>query len=74
MSRKTLKKAPKGARGVPLFLLYPKSYYFGEFKLCEIFYNPRTTPSGRKVCGMEKNDQECFYLIFVLVRSPCKIL
>jgi hypothetical protein len=33
---------------------HPKCYFFGDLKLCE--NNPRTPPSGRKVCGTEENN------------------
>ena len=48
------KKSPpdgRGRWGVPNFFLYHKSYLFCELKPCAKFQNPRTNPSGRKVCG-----------------------
>ena len=57
--RKILKNAPQwGYWGGPKFCLYPKSYFFCDLKLCAKFHNPRTTPSGRKVCGTEKKKRE----------------
>ncbi len=44
---------PIGEGGVPFFF-YPKSYFFCDLKLCAKFHNPRTTPSGRKVCGTQE--------------------
>jgi hypothetical protein len=49
--KKNIKKGPSGGWGVPNF--YPKPYFLGDLKLCAIFHNPRTTPSGRKVVGGE---------------------
>jgi hypothetical protein len=47
---KTLKKDPQGAkRGVPKDFFTP--IFFCNFKLSAQFHNPRTTPSGRKVCS-----------------------
>ena len=35
-------------------LFLPQILFFGDLKLHAKFPNPSTTPSGRKVCGMEK--------------------
>ena len=49
--RKTLKKDPQ-------HFVHPKSYFFCDLKLRAKFHNPRTTPSGRKVCGGEEEEKE----------------
>ena len=36
----------------------PKTYFFYDSKLRAKFQNPRTTPSGRKVCGGEKKGRK----------------
>ena len=36
--------------GFPDYFLHPKSYFFCELGAHAKFNNPRTTPSGRKVC------------------------
>ena len=36
----------------------PKSYFFCDLKLRAKFPNPRTTPSGRKVCGGEEEKKK----------------
>ena len=43
------------AREVPK-KIHPESYFF-KFKTSAKFHNPRTTPSGRKVCGGEKKEE-----------------
>ena len=43
--------------GVNFFLFYPKSSFFCYLKLHAKFHNPRTTPSGRKVCGGEEEEK-----------------
>jgi hypothetical protein len=35
-----------------------KYYLFCDLKLCAKFHNPRTTPSGRKVCGTERKKKK----------------
>ena len=56
--KQNTKKEPlRGLGGVPHFCFTP-NLIFCDLKLCAKFTNPRTTPSGRKVCGPErkKND------------------
>ena len=51
------KNTPKASRGlgrVPIFFVYPNVIFCCDLKLCTKFHNPRTTPSGRKVCSGEK--------------------
>jgi hypothetical protein len=48
--RKTLNNSPPRVQNI--FLL--QIYYFFDLKLFAKFQNPRTTPSGRKVYGTEK--------------------
>jgi hypothetical protein len=56
--KKHLKRPPQGARWGLKFLFYPKSYFFCDLKLNAKFQNPRTTPSGRKVCGTERKEEK----------------
>jgi hypothetical protein len=38
--------------------VYPKYYFFLDLKLLAKFQMPRTTPSGRKLCGTEKQERK----------------
>jgi hypothetical protein len=48
---------PPGARGVPICLFSSRILFLYELKLCAKFHNPRTTHSGRKVCGGEEKKE-----------------
>ena len=50
---KTIKKTPRGIWGSEN-LVHHKSYLFCDLKFCAKCHNPRTTPSGRKVCGAKE--------------------
>ena len=52
--KNTIKVPHRGLGGGPEYLFYPESYSFCDLKLHAKFHNPRTTLSGRKVCGGEK--------------------
>ena len=53
----------------PQTFCYPKSYLFCDIKLCAKFQNPRTTPSGRKVCGPEKKERKIPNIVDTAARS-----
>ena len=38
--------------------ILPPILFFWELKLCTKFQNPKTTPSGRKVCSGEKKERK----------------
>ena len=42
----------------PLKFCIPQILLFCDCKLCAKFQNPRTTPSGRKVCDPERRKEE----------------
>jgi hypothetical protein len=56
--RKIIKKDLQGARGGGSQNCYlPVSYCFCDLKPRAKFHYPRTTPSGRKVCGTERKEK-----------------
>ena len=48
----------RGLGGVPQIFFRHKSYFFCELGPHTKFHNPRTTPSGRKVCDPERKKKE----------------
>ena len=48
----------RGLGGVPQIFFRHKSYFFCELGPHTKFHNPRTTPSGRKVCDPERKKEE----------------